>query len=81
MKQQVRLFAAARDIAGAALVPIELPETATVADVRQALLSAVPQLGSVVPHARFAVNAQYVADTTRLTAEDEIALIPPVSGG
>lgn len=81
MKVRVKLFAVAKERAGSEVVTVEVADGATVADVRQALIAAVPALASVVPHALWAVDAEYAADTARVTEQSEIALIPPVSGG
>lgn len=78
---RLRLFAMQRELAGAREVALELPDGATVDDAWAALVELHPALapgGSVV---RFAVNADY-ADTAMVLADgDEVACIPPVSGG
>jgi molybdopterin converting factor subunit 1 len=73
----VRLFAALRERAGSSRIELELPEGAHVADVWSALA-----LGGTEPLSlAFAVNKSY-ADRERVLADgDEVALIPPVSGG
>ncbi len=82
MKIQVKLFAAARQLAGELEhVELELPEGATVADLRQELSRAVPAITTLLPLAMIAMDAEYVADDTKLLANVEIACIPPVSGG
>lgn len=81
MTVQVRLFAILRERAGADQVDLELPETATVADALAAL-ARLPGLEAVSGgSARLAVNREYATPDTALTAGDELALIPPVSGG
>ncbi|HYO23697.1 MAG TPA: MoaD/ThiS family protein [Lacipirellulaceae bacterium] len=81
MRVAVKLFAAGRELAGAAVLAVDLPESATVADVRQALAAACPALGPLAPRCLLAVNAQYAADGAVVAPGDEVALIPPVSGG
>ena len=81
MKLAVRLFAAARQLAQTDSLEIECPPEATVADVRQALAVACPSLAPLLPHVRFAVNADYAAEQQRVNPQDQIACIPPVSGG
>jgi molybdopterin synthase catalytic subunit len=76
MHVTVRLFAALRDRAGAAEVELELPEGAVVRDAL-AQMSAIAQDIPVV----MAVNLEYAAADAPLHAGDELALIPPVSGG
>ena len=73
MRVTVRLFAGLRERAGAPTVDLELPDPATVADVRTAF---DPDLPYIV-----AVNRVYAGDEERVTASDELALVPPVSGG
>jgi len=77
----VKLFAAARQLAGAEEVTIELPEGATVAELRAALAEAHPALAELLPSAMIAVNTSYVANDAVVAAGSEIAVIPPVSGG
>lgn len=81
MKLTVRLFAAAKQLLGQDTIAIELSRPATVAQLRRALETAHPKLQPLLAHSRFAVNSDYVPETTDLQEQDEIALIPPVSGG
>jgi molybdopterin converting factor subunit 1 len=81
MKHRVLLFAVARQRVGCDSVEIELPAQATVAELRQALSAGFPPLADIVPHARFAINNEYAAESAAVPAASEIALIPPVSGG
>ena len=81
MKVPVRLFAAAGQLAGCDLVELELPEQATVGQLRDKLASIVPSLSELVPRMMFAVDAEYVSDTTPIRVGAEVAAIPPVSGG
>ena len=72
----MRLFAGLRERAGTGLVELELPDGAVVADVYPTL-----SLGDEPPGLLFAVNRAYAARDARLGPGDEVALIPPVSGG
>ena len=76
MKVRVRLFAALRERAGSGAVEVELPEGSVVADVWSAL-----HLGDEPGGLLFAVNRAYAERATALEPGDEVALIPPVSGG
>jgi molybdopterin converting factor subunit 1 len=77
----VRLFAILRERAGADHVEVELPERATVADALAALAQ-LPGLQAVAGGGvRMAVNREYVSNDTLVGPADELALIPPVSGG
>jgi molybdopterin synthase catalytic subunit len=82
MTVSVRLFAILRERAGRDSVEIELPEGATVGDAFERL-AAAPGLGELVGRMplRMAVNREYAGDGTAIAAGDELALIPPISGG
>ena len=81
MKIQVKLFAIAKELAGQDQLSVELPDGATIRDLRGAIATVMPPLARIIPHAMWAVGADYAADDTRLTEQSEVALIPPVSGG
>jgi molybdopterin converting factor small subunit len=81
MKVRVKLFAVAKELAGCDDLSVELPAGATVGDLRGAIIIVSPALARIVPHALWAVGAEYANDDTRLTQTSEVALIPPVSGG
>ena len=77
MEVTVRLFAILRERAGSSQVSLELPEGARVSEALEALRSvAPPELPLVM-----AVNREYADEDQVLDAGDELALIPPVSGG
>jgi molybdopterin synthase catalytic subunit len=76
MQVHVRLFAALRERAGAAEVELELPDGAVVGDALERLEALADGIKVVA-----AVNHQYADVTSPLHAGDELALIPPVSGG
>ena len=76
MKVRVRLFAVLRERAGARELELELPEGARVRDA----LAAVGDLAAGMPLV-MAVNREYADGDEVLHADDELALIPPVSGG
>ena len=70
-----------RDAAGADGVPVALPPGATVADLRRALAAARPELAGLLARSAVAVNHDFADDARALAAGDEVAVIPPVSGG
>lgn len=76
MLVRVRLFAALRERAGSDEIELELPDGALVADALQRLGGLTGELKAVM-----AVNREYAHADTALHAGDELALIPPVSGG
>jgi MoaE-MoaD fusion protein len=81
MRIRVRLFAIQRELAGAREVPIELAEGAVVEDAWTAIATRFPVLAPGRPSVRFARNGDYADATTALADGDEVAFIPPVSGG
>jgi MoaE-MoaD fusion protein len=76
MEVTVRLFAMLRERAGASELTLELPDGARVRDAIEALGSVTDGLPLVM-----AVNREYAPEDQQLDAGDELALIPPVSGG
>jgi molybdopterin synthase catalytic subunit len=76
MKVAVRLFAGLRELAGMRATEIDLAPGSTAADIWPALA-----LGVEPPGLLLAVNKAYAARDTVLQEGDEVALIPPVSGG
>ena len=81
MMVAIRLFAAAKQIAGKDSVAVEIPQAGTVGDLRRELIRTVPALEPMVRHAMFAVDREYAQDETAVPADAEVACIPPVSGG
>lgn len=81
MRIQVRLFAVAKELSGQDAVVLEMPEGSTVRQLRGQLAERVPALATVLPRVLFAVGTDYAADDLVLSPGDEVACIPPVSGG
>jgi len=81
MNVQLRLFALARQEADCDVVELTIPADPTVADLRQAFEVRFPKLRELGPHLRFAVNSEFASEVTKITPGDELACIPPVSGG
>jgi molybdopterin converting factor small subunit len=81
MRISVKLFAVAKQWAGADSVELELPAAATIGMVRQALLAQLPQLNQFGSNLRFAVGTDYANDATPISTASDVACIPPVSGG
>ena len=76
MRVTVRLFAALRERAGSGRRELDLPEGAIAGDVFAAL-----EIGDEPPGLAYAVNQEYAERSAVLKDGDEVALIPPVSGG
>jgi len=81
VRVRVRLFARQREIAGAREVSLELAAGATIEDAWAALAALHPALADGRPYVRFARNGEYTTAATGLDDGDEVACIPPVSGG
>jgi molybdopterin converting factor subunit 1 len=77
----VHLFARGRELAGADHVLVELPAGATVSSLRAALVQRVPALESLLAVSAIAVNHDFAAEDQAIGEADEVAVIPPVSGG
>jgi molybdopterin converting factor subunit 1 len=81
MRVRVLFFGMLKDIVGKPEEMIELPEGATVRDVLAHFESQFPRLRKSLPSLALAVNQQYAGPATKLSLDDEVALLPPVSGG
>jgi MoaE-MoaD fusion protein len=81
VRVRVRLFAIQRELAGTREVTLDLDDGATVADAWTALVVAYPALAPGRASVRFARNGAYADESTALGEGDEVAMIPPVSGG
>lgn len=81
LRVRVRLFAIQRELAGTREVELELADGATVADAWTAVVERHPSLAPGRASVRFARNGDYADASTALADGDEVAFIPPVSGG
>jgi molybdopterin converting factor subunit 1 len=81
MHVRVPLFARQRELAGEREVAFELAAGATVEDAWSVLAARFPAIASGRPFVRFARNGDYAEAGTALADGDEIACIPPISGG
>jgi molybdopterin converting factor subunit 1 len=77
----VRLFAILRDKAGVSELMLELPAHATIAVATKVLAEKFPAIGDHLPRIAYAINREYASADSKLRDGDELALIPPVSGG
>lgn len=77
----VKLFAAYQEAYGVPELTLEFPTGSAVEAVRDRLISDHPELAQWRELTRFGVNLEFATPETRLQHGDEVALIPPVSGG
>lgn len=78
---KVLFFAALREEAGASEASLELPDGSTTADIVAATQAQYPQLERLLPRCALAQNGNYVVEPSPLKDGDDVALIPPLSGG
>jgi molybdopterin converting factor subunit 1 len=81
MLVRARLFASFREVVGSRLAEVELGAEPTVRELLEALRARHPGLGAALDSAMVAVNLEYVGPDFALHQGDEVAIIPPVSGG
>jgi molybdopterin converting factor subunit 1 len=78
---RVKLFAAMRDLTGDEVAEVDLPDGATVGDLRRELGKQLPLARNLLTRSAIAVNHDVAENDRPLQASDEVAAIPPVSGG
>ena len=81
MHVTVRLFARLRDVTGASELACEVPDGARVRDVWQWLADRYPAIAAHGSSVSSAVNAEYARMDADVKDGDEVAFLPPVSGG
>ncbi|HSD29268.1 MAG TPA: molybdopterin converting factor subunit 1 [Vicinamibacteria bacterium] len=81
MRVRVRLFASLREATGRSEVPLELPAGATAEEAWRRLTGDFPALVPRRASLAVSVNRRYAGFDTALEDGDELAFIPPVSGG
>ncbi|MEQ1572895.1 MAG: molybdopterin converting factor subunit 1 [Vicinamibacterales bacterium] len=81
MRVTVRFFARLRDLAGTGELVRDVAGPATVQTVWTSLVSEMPSLGEYEKAMSVAVNAEYARMAAPLREGDEVAFLPPVSGG
>ena len=81
MKVTVRYFAICRQMFNRDEEDIELPEGAILQDVLDQLKEEKPEISELFETMQMSVNWQYADHETKLSNNDEVALIPPVTGG
>jgi molybdopterin converting factor subunit 1 len=81
MRVRILFFGVLKDLAGKSSDNLELCEGATVGDLLETCAAKIPRLNDFLVSLAVAVNQRYAGAETALKAEDEVALLPPVSGG
>jgi len=81
MRVTVRLFGPIREAAGAKELHVQLPGDATAATLRALLAEKHPEIAALGARLRVSVNREFAAADAPLADGDEVALLPPVSGG
>jgi molybdopterin converting factor subunit 1 len=77
----IRLFARLRELAGAADLKRQLPDGSSAADAWNALVAEFPAMRDYTRTISCAVNEEYARRDAALADGDEVAFLPPVSGG
>ncbi|MFT8823331.1 MULTISPECIES: MoaD/ThiS family protein [Liquorilactobacillus] len=81
MMVTIKLFAMIRDQLGEN-IQVELPEVITEQVLKQIISQNYPQVETIIRNSRFAIDCQFMGtELHHLTESNEIAIIPPVSGG
>ncbi|MBF8249181.1 MAG: molybdopterin converting factor [Bacteroidetes bacterium] len=81
MKVRVKFFSIAKDLAGVDETVVEIPSGSSAETVLDQLITKNPRFVDWKPSLRLAVNQEYVGNGHLLRENDEVAVIPPVSGG
>ncbi len=81
MRVTVRLFARLRDLAGSGELVREVETPATIETIWRSLVDEMPDLRQYERTMSVAVNAEYAKMSAKVADGDEVAFLPPVSGG
>ena len=81
MRVTIRLFARLRDLAGSGELTRDIPSPATVQTVWRSLTAEIPSLEEYERTLSVAINAEYSRMAAAVQDGDEVAFLPPVSGG
>ncbi len=81
MQVRVLFFGMLKDLAGRGSESLSLPEDATLNDVLGHFGTQIPGLRALLPSIAMSINQEYAVPDSKLNPGDEIALLPPVSGG
>lgn len=78
---RVRLFAALREIVGREEIEMEIPSETTAGGLWEMVVSKHPKLNPYTTTIQVAINQEFADRAARLDPQDEVAFLPPVSGG
>lgn len=78
---RVKLFASTKEIVGKDEIRLRLTDQTTVGDLKKKILELYPALSSTKIPFMIAVNHRVADDSTTVSHLDEVAILPPVSGG
>jgi len=78
---KILLFALAKEKAGLASIPLAISLPKSVRELKAAVGCQYPELATLVASSRLAVNRNFATENLIVQVGDEVALIPPVSGG
>ena len=81
MEVAVKCFAWAREVTGEDEIVLDVPDGGTVADLRGQLIARYPVFSGRMEAIAVSVNQEFAGDSRSLSPHDEVALIPPISGG
>jgi molybdopterin synthase catalytic subunit len=81
MRVRVLFFGMLKDLVGKASDTLDLDQGASVADLLAHYETQIPRLRESLPSLALAVNQEYASADTKLRSNDEVAILPPVSGG
>lgn len=81
MKVKIKLFAILKEMADREETILEVPDQISCEEVLFRLQSEIPVLGSVLEPCLVAINGKYMDKSEDVSEGDEIAILPPVSGG
>ncbi len=81
MQIRVLFFGVLKDLTGRASDSLSLPEQATLSDALQHYSQQNPRLQALVPMIAMSINQEYATPQSSLKSGDEVAFLPPVSGG
>ena len=81
MRVRVLFFGILKDLVGRSSDTLELPEGSTITDLLKHYEARIPKLKDLLSSLAVAVNREYASGATQLRSDDEVAVLPPVSGG